>query len=66
MAQRIKAKTNYDKTLEEVEVNYEKLVKNSGDLLQFIQKEFAQLDSQMNKKTNTEGDYHAEKSSLTE
>lgn len=54
LTQRLKAKTNYDKTLEEIEENYAKLVKNSGALLLVIQKEFAKLDSLLNKHTSTD------------
>ncbi|KAG5881467.1 hypothetical protein JTB14_000895 [Gonioctena quinquepunctata] len=54
LAQRIKAKTCYDNTLIEIENNYAKLVKDSGDLLGLIKIEFENLESMINKKTNTE------------
>lgn len=54
----------YDSTLNEVEAKYGNLVKNSGDLLQFVQKEYAKLDSMMNKKTNTDGEFQEKQSSV--
>lgn len=40
--------------MEEIEENYATLVKDSGELLSFVQKQFAQLDSMIDKKTSTE------------
>ncbi|CAG9820598.1 unnamed protein product [Phaedon cochleariae] len=54
LAQRIKAKQDYDNTLNEIESNYAKLVKDSGDLLLMIKKEFEKLDSMINKRTSTD------------
>ncbi|KAJ8957951.1 hypothetical protein NQ318_001950 [Aromia moschata] len=50
----LEQKENYDKTLIEIEDKYDELVKNSGDLLLVVQKEFEELDSIINKKTSTD------------
>nr|CAH7742941.1 unnamed protein product [Callosobruchus chinensis] len=54
LAQRINAKTCYDKTLQEMEEKYANLVKNSADLLMYIKEEFSDLESMINKKTSTD------------
>ncbi|CAH1099552.1 unnamed protein product [Psylliodes chrysocephalus] len=54
MAQRIKTKNLYDQTLQEVEGNYSKLVKDSGIILSLIQSQYESLDEMINKKTNTD------------
>ncbi|KAJ8978791.1 hypothetical protein NQ317_015515 [Molorchus minor] len=53
LSQRIRTKNNYDKTLMEIEVKYNELVKTSENLLVVVQKEFNELDSTINKKTST-------------
>lgn len=55
MAQRLRAKQNYDATINEIEEKYRKLRENSGDLMATVAKDFDQLDSLLNKKTSTEG-----------
>lgn len=50
---RIKAKNNYDKTLEEITAHYAKLVDNSNKLKQIVEKSQQELDDLMNKKTGT-------------
>nr|CAI5850119.1 unnamed protein product [Callosobruchus analis] len=54
LAQRINAKTCYDRTLQEMEEKYANLVKNSADLLMYIKEEFSDLESMINKKTSTD------------
>ncbi|XP_023312883.1 nucleolar protein 58-like [Anoplophora glabripennis] len=54
MAQRMKAKQNYDATIEEIEEKYKRLKENSGDLMTMVAKDCNQLDSLINKKTSTE------------
>ncbi|XP_023020511.1 uncharacterized protein [Leptinotarsa decemlineata] len=54
LAQRIKAKSSYDNTINEIEENYAKLVRESDDLLGLIKTEFDKLESLINKKTSTE------------
>ncbi|CAH1973344.1 unnamed protein product [Acanthoscelides obtectus] len=54
LAQRINAKTCYDKTLEEMEEKYANLVKDSAELLKYIREEFGDLESMLNKKTSTD------------
>lgn len=54
LAQRTRAKTYYDQTLDEIEAKYVKLVRNSGELLCFIQKQFDELNSLINKQTSTD------------
>lgn len=54
MAQRLKAKQNYNATINEIEEKYRKLKENSGDLMAMVAKDFDQLDSLLNKKTSTE------------
>lgn len=50
---RIKAKNNYDKTLEEITAHYAKLVDSSNKLKQIVEKSQQELDDLMNKKTGT-------------
>lgn len=52
---RIKAKNNYDKTIEEIKDHYEKLVDSSNKLKQIVEKSQQELDDIMNKKTGTSG-----------
>ncbi|CAG9857709.1 unnamed protein product [Phyllotreta striolata] len=54
MAQRIKAKCLYDQTIDEVEEQYSKLVKDSGTILALVQNRFQKLDGMINKTTSTD------------
>ncbi|CAH0554059.1 unnamed protein product [Brassicogethes aeneus] len=47
LAQRMKAKTLYDKTLREIETKYSELVQHSGKLLDAVEKEINELQSSM-------------------
>ncbi|KAF7267473.1 uncharacterized protein LOC143194147 [Rhynchophorus ferrugineus] len=53
LSMRIKAKNNYDKTIEEIRSHYTQLVDNSNKLRQMVEKTQAELDDIMNKKTGT-------------
>lgn len=53
MAQRIEAKSNYERTIEEIFENYGNLVDQSGKLLNIINQDVGQLETIMDKKTGT-------------
>ncbi|ERL95025.1 hypothetical protein D910_12295 [Dendroctonus ponderosae] len=55
LSMRIKAKNNYDKTIEEIKSHYDKLVDSSNKLKQIVEKSQQELDDIMNKKTGTSG-----------
>lgn len=50
---RIRAKNNYDKTVEEIKGHYMKLVDSSNKLRLIVEKTQQDLDGIMNKKTGT-------------
>ncbi|XP_044261445.1 cilia- and flagella-associated protein 251-like [Tribolium madens] len=54
LGQRVQAKSNYDKTIKEIEENYSSLVEESGKLLSTITKEVHELEEIMDKKIGTE------------
>lgn len=56
MAQRIKIKQCYDKTIEEAEHNYTQLELSSGLLLDSVKKAANKLDETMDKKVGTDSD----------
>lgn len=56
MAQRVKIKQCYDKTIEEAEHNYNQLELSSGLLLDSVKKAANQLDETMDKKVGTDSD----------
>ncbi|CAG9768057.1 unnamed protein product [Ceutorhynchus assimilis] len=53
LTMRIKTKNNYDKTIDEIKVHYEKLVDSSNNLREIVEKTQTELDSLMNKKIGT-------------
>lgn len=56
---RIKAKNNYDKTIEEIKGHYERLVDSSNKLRQIAEKAQQELDDIMNKKIGTGPEFKA-------
>lgn len=53
LSRRVKAKTCYDKTLEELEKKYAKLLDDSKELLSYVMQQFDSLDTLLDKRIGT-------------